>query len=45
MQFLLRTQQKYWGLVIKRGKKHTFLGMEIELLDDNNLDIDMESYL
>ena len=37
---------KHFGdLVITRGKNHTFLGIDIELLDDNKLVICMKSYI
>ena len=43
---IIRAISKRFGnLVIKRGRKHTFLGIDIELLDGNKLSICTKNYI
>ena len=38
--------KKYFGeLVMSRGKKHRFLGMDIELFKDGKVNIGIQSYI
>ena len=39
------TKKHFVELVVSRGKKHTFLGMEIELVSDGKINIGMQSYI
>ena len=43
---IIKATAKHFGnLVIARGKNHTFLGMDIGLLDDNKIEIGMKGYI
>ena len=43
---VIDTTKKHFGeLVVSRGNKYTFLGMEIELVKDGKIKIDMKSYI
>jgi len=37
--------EHFGKLVVTRGKKHTFLGMDLEMLDELRFAIGMKSYL
>ena len=39
------TKKKIGDLVVSRGKKHSFLGMEIELVKGGKINIGMQSYI
>ena len=39
------TKKKIGELVVSRGKKQNFLGMEIELVQDGKINIGMQSYI
>ena len=39
------TKKQFWELVVSRGNKHTFLGMDIELVKGGKINIGMKSYI